>query len=306
MPLYHNPFELRNPVGNGLHNDPDDVSAVERQMRRRGYYPREETGYITRALDDGIKRYQRDKGLRVDGRLYPGGETEMSLNAQLAAAPKREEAEKPQTEIGFGKGVSGTLPPIPPRKPERPEPTKPITSPCDAYAVAVTSAQAKVMQMEQALTAATNRKASLEAQLSEAQSARNDTFVDKAKEWVEEKAVTWGSGRIMGGILGAAAATAGFAAGPATAIGLTGGYLGKLAAEEIEKKADDRLDNQKSDAELAVDSEKNKARLSALEKQIEQVDTLIATLTTQRDAAAEALETAEGRLQQCQQQHKNG
>lgn len=77
-----NAFRLRAPVGNGRQNDPDDVVAVQRQLAQRGYYGQEAdepTGFIDRALIDGIRRYQDDNGLLVDGWLAPGGETERNL-----------------------------------------------------------------------------------------------------------------------------------------------------------------------------------------------------------------------------------
>ncbi|MBV1799657.1 peptidoglycan-binding protein [Siccirubricoccus sp. G192] len=48
------------------------------------YNDRERNGYITRALDDAIRGYQRDRGLRRDGYLDPGGETECTLCIELA------------------------------------------------------------------------------------------------------------------------------------------------------------------------------------------------------------------------------
>lgn len=77
-----NAFRLRAPVGNGRQNDPDDVVAVQRQLAQRGYYGQETdepSGFIDRTLINGIRRYQDDNGLVVDGWLAPGGETERNL-----------------------------------------------------------------------------------------------------------------------------------------------------------------------------------------------------------------------------------
>lgn len=41
-------------------------------------------GYIDRTLDEAIQAYQRDRGLRRDGVLLPGGETERCLRVELS------------------------------------------------------------------------------------------------------------------------------------------------------------------------------------------------------------------------------
>jgi hypothetical protein len=41
------------------------------------------TGYIDRLLDQTIRNYQADRGVRVDGYLKPGGETERELDTDL-------------------------------------------------------------------------------------------------------------------------------------------------------------------------------------------------------------------------------
>ena len=51
----------------------------------RGYWERERHGYITRPLDEAIHAYQRDRGLRRDGYLDPGGKTECTWCVELLA-----------------------------------------------------------------------------------------------------------------------------------------------------------------------------------------------------------------------------
>jgi hypothetical protein len=53
------------------------------------YWERERHCYITRPLDDAIHAYQRDRGLRRDGYLDPGGETECTLCVELARVAGR-------------------------------------------------------------------------------------------------------------------------------------------------------------------------------------------------------------------------
>ncbi len=43
---------------------------------------------ITAALDDKIKKFQKDNDLKVDGYLQPGGETQNAINRQLQLAPE--------------------------------------------------------------------------------------------------------------------------------------------------------------------------------------------------------------------------
>lgn len=117
---------LTGPVGNALANDPHDVRAAKKHLSRAGYFNEDtENGYITHALDDGIRRYQRDNNLQTDGRMKPGGETERSLFEKLTGrradrifGPAAESAES--GSVGFGGNTSGTLAPVPPvpqRKP---------------------------------------------------------------------------------------------------------------------------------------------------------------------------------------------
>lgn len=74
---------LNGAVGNNLNNDPSDVLSVKNGLRDAGFIDLDTTpephGYYTRDLDNGIKAFQRDNDLRIDGRLFPNGETEREL-----------------------------------------------------------------------------------------------------------------------------------------------------------------------------------------------------------------------------------
>lgn len=75
---------LSGAVGNNLNNNPNDVRKTKSNLRDAGYFEDDDVdnvdnGYITRKTDDSIKRYQRDNGLREDGVLFKGGETERSI-----------------------------------------------------------------------------------------------------------------------------------------------------------------------------------------------------------------------------------
>ena len=71
---------LRDPVGNNLKNNPDDVENLKRKFKAIDRYGRDvENGYIDRDLNDAIFKFQKERGLKVDGRMNPGGETETTL-----------------------------------------------------------------------------------------------------------------------------------------------------------------------------------------------------------------------------------
>ncbi|MCB1651263.1 MAG: peptidoglycan-binding protein [Alphaproteobacteria bacterium] len=79
--LFNNVMKLiHEPVGNNLTNRPEDVENVKFKFATIDRYKTPvENGYIDRELNDAILGFQRDKGLKVDGRMNPGGETEAAL-----------------------------------------------------------------------------------------------------------------------------------------------------------------------------------------------------------------------------------
>lgn len=74
-------------VGDQRENKPEDVRKVKSALDQLGYFDfrkePEPHGYITREMDSGIRRYQKERGLRIDGWLKPGGETESALKKDL-------------------------------------------------------------------------------------------------------------------------------------------------------------------------------------------------------------------------------
>lgn len=89
----------------------EDVKAVKKRLNDEGYYDEPSYGftpYPDQGLFDGIKNFQRDNGLTVDGVMNPDGETVMALNE--ISSPTSDEAPP--------------LPPIPKRKPETISPSK--------------------------------------------------------------------------------------------------------------------------------------------------------------------------------------
>lgn len=74
---------LTGSVGRNGTNNRLDVAKVESLLGTHGYFDLDATGgptgYAGVRLENATKRFQKDKGLRVDGRLAPGGETIMTL-----------------------------------------------------------------------------------------------------------------------------------------------------------------------------------------------------------------------------------
>lgn len=67
--------------------DEGDVLAVKQRLNALGHYEIPSYGmtqYPDHRLFDGIRSFQRDHNLIVDGYMKPGGETEAALNQILA------------------------------------------------------------------------------------------------------------------------------------------------------------------------------------------------------------------------------
>lgn len=86
--LYDPPAPLAARVGDGLENRREDVAAVQRLLGAVAHMPEDPFdrphGLIDQRTLDGIKSFQRKKGLIDDGWLAPGGETERALYAAVA------------------------------------------------------------------------------------------------------------------------------------------------------------------------------------------------------------------------------
>jgi hypothetical protein len=84
---------LRDEVGNGRTDREDDVVDVKRGFGALGRFEEPEdgpNGIIDRPLDATIRGFQRDRGLRVDGFMRPGGPTERSLQHDLRGSSRRD------------------------------------------------------------------------------------------------------------------------------------------------------------------------------------------------------------------------
>lgn len=67
-------------------NFSDDVIQTKKHLNTLGYYNVPEYGlteYPDKDLFRAIKSYQKDKNLTVDGKIFPDGETQKSLNTDI-------------------------------------------------------------------------------------------------------------------------------------------------------------------------------------------------------------------------------
>lgn len=80
-------FRIEAPVGDDLESRPDDVARVKAGLVATGDLDDEETagppGLLEGGTIDAIKRFQERRGLRADGWLRPGGETEGELDEEV-------------------------------------------------------------------------------------------------------------------------------------------------------------------------------------------------------------------------------
>jgi hypothetical protein len=80
---------LKQPVGRGAPNKPDDVTRLQRALSETGDYtftaPRERSGIMSANLENALTRYQRRTGLEPGGVVAPGGPTIQRVNGEANA-----------------------------------------------------------------------------------------------------------------------------------------------------------------------------------------------------------------------------
>lgn len=97
---------IKGAVGNNMDNDQEDVITVKRNLNKIGYFDNldqdpEPHGFITKEMDTGIRSFQKDNGLKVDGILFPQGETEQKLHSLISSDIEKEELPPPPTTKKF-------------------------------------------------------------------------------------------------------------------------------------------------------------------------------------------------------------
>ena len=83
-------IHLRGVIDRAARVNENDTQQTKSALGELGYYKTPGygmTSYPDEPMFDGIKKYQRDNKLRVDGVMKPGGETERTLGVHLAASP---------------------------------------------------------------------------------------------------------------------------------------------------------------------------------------------------------------------------
>lgn len=77
-------FKLKEPMGSSYRVDPVDIKNTKRALNVLGYYNvsphRGIDDWTDDSMFDGIRRFQKANGLKVDGFMRPGGPTELALN----------------------------------------------------------------------------------------------------------------------------------------------------------------------------------------------------------------------------------
>jgi hypothetical protein len=83
-------FKLKQPMGSAYTVDPGDIVNTKTALTQLGYYnPPKGIGiqpWTDEPMFDGIKQFQKDNALTVDGFMRPGGPTEKRINQHLTMA----------------------------------------------------------------------------------------------------------------------------------------------------------------------------------------------------------------------------
>ena len=75
---------IKNSVGNFVANDPDDVVTIKGALNKIGIRDTPiYNGIIEQETDSAIQEFQKKRSLKVDGVLYPKGETETALRKEV-------------------------------------------------------------------------------------------------------------------------------------------------------------------------------------------------------------------------------
>ncbi|MBI5119764.1 MAG: peptidoglycan-binding protein [Rhodospirillales bacterium] len=81
-------LKLKRPMDEYTSVDLSDIVPTKRALKQLGYYQppigNELGAWVDNNLFDGIRRFQRDNRLRVDGVMKPGGPTETAINRVLS------------------------------------------------------------------------------------------------------------------------------------------------------------------------------------------------------------------------------
>lgn len=92
-------FNLKKAMGTNYTADPSDIVNTKKALNQLGHYEvpphRGIDDWTDDAMFNGIRAFQKDNGLKVDGFMRPGGPTESAITKQLSLAPEPKEDEPP-------------------------------------------------------------------------------------------------------------------------------------------------------------------------------------------------------------------
>lgn len=106
-------LKLARPLAQNTSSDPTDVYGIKTLLADLGVYETPDwgmTGLPDRALFDAIRAYQKAHGLKVDGVMKPGGETEVSLRT-LQTRSLQAQAEALRSKGRFGDTILAHISP---------------------------------------------------------------------------------------------------------------------------------------------------------------------------------------------------
>lgn len=284
---------LKAPVGDNLDNHPDDIRTAKTNLSRLGHFEEKESNhFITRALDDGIRRFQKENDLRVDGKMYPGGETERTIFKKLERrdpAPYFCKPEKEREHVGFGGNISGTFENGSSMKheiytsPSQKEKMHDNQYDCNQYEIETVNSEAQLFIIQQKLSQETTKKLTLEIKLNalnkKISSENNDKKIAKRVGGIGGAAMVGLIGGLRGGKVGA----------------LTGASIGLKYGQPIAQTVEEGLDALKGEKSLMT-LEKEAFTIS---KELKEANIIIDQLTTEYETKKKIFNDAKQRYQNC-------
>ncbi len=109
---------LDDEVGNNKSNTQNDMTGLQEQLAGLGYLPERHASkpdlFITKPIEDAIRRFQMDNNLKNDGWAGPKGETERTINKRVGeeiSILKKPNAQKaPSSLMDIVKGEASDTP----------------------------------------------------------------------------------------------------------------------------------------------------------------------------------------------------
>jgi hypothetical protein len=101
-------FNLKQPMGTNYTVDPGDIINTKKALNQIGYYDvpphRGIDDWTDDAMFNGIRAFQKDNNLKVDGFMRPGGPTEGAINGNLAGGNVGDNGQEPAGDVILAAG----------------------------------------------------------------------------------------------------------------------------------------------------------------------------------------------------------